>query len=401
MRDVLLEVGYKASVFWGVRTIVGVIGDTSDSRKTTASRLLVDDHVENIPHHEETNFTLRDAGKETLVHQLASSLLATLEILARESGSPFAGFGGRSVHAEFEELANSMVLDVVVVHFHELDLVAIQEGCIPKVLAVGLILQPAQPDSLASRTTVLLDHTWLEGTALLESSLELFRRIVGVGVWKTNGHLVDHHKGILSSHGGLHLRGGPHGLALGHHAGHELIEALLGSSESALGKLPWVDAHNESIVALGQLCEVGVLVIVVLDNVTAVPGLDNTVGDRNRVDAVTVGALIGTAVLGAGNVELNNGNLVLWVSWLREELVVTLASVLVLEDLLLQACKLIANEGHLVGTTLAGWDIIESFELGELVNTDKGDGTSSDGSCSQLSSGLATDAGKETSTVIL
>jgi hypothetical protein len=57
-------------------------------------------------------------------------------------------------------------------------------------LAVFLALQPGQPDALAGRAAVLLDHARLKGTRLLETGRELLRRVVGKGVGQATGELL-------------------------------------------------------------------------------------------------------------------------------------------------------------------------------------------------------------------
>ena len=59
--------------------------------------------------------------------------------------------------------------------------------------------------------------------------------------------------------------------------------------------LSWVDADNDSVEALDDLSELVVVLLHVLDWQADVAGLDYAVGDRDRVDAVAVLALIGAA----------------------------------------------------------------------------------------------------------
>ena len=74
--------------------------------------------------------------------------------------------GARAVDTELEELTDGVVLDVVVVHLHQLEVrvvgqlgLAVRLGRVDLDLGVGrLVPEPAQPDALAGRATVLLDH---------------------------------------------------------------------------------------------------------------------------------------------------------------------------------------------------------------------------------------------------
>merc|ERR1719263_2202502 len=85
--------------------------------------------------------------------------------------------GIRAADAEDHELLDGVVLDVVVVHLHQLDIAVVAErrlaeglGRVDLHLCVLLLVpQPAQPDALARRAAVLLDHARLEGAALLEA----------------------------------------------------------------------------------------------------------------------------------------------------------------------------------------------------------------------------------------
>ena len=52
-----------------------------------------------------------------------------------------------------------------------------------------------------------------------------------------------------------------------------------------------------------------VLGVEVLDDVASATSLDDAVGDRDGVNAVAVGALVGATVLGAGHVELDDAAL--------------------------------------------------------------------------------------------
>ena len=320
--DVIVQLLDEALVLGVTGLEVGVLGVATNSGETAAHGLLVDGHLAGVTSHQDTDLTLVNAGEETLVNKLATGRLASLEVLAGEGGLPLAGAGGvGAINAEGEELLDSVVLDVVVVHLHELELVVILKAALAVALGrvdladvIGLgVHEPAQPDALTSRAAVLLDDAGLEGAGLLEALLELRGAVVGKGVLQTAVEVTDLHEGILGTHLGLDLGGGPHELASGDVAVHELIELLLGALGGSLGQLPGVDADDQGIVGGGGGHETVVVVGVVKDEVAGTSGLDDGVGDRDGVDAVAVRALVGASVLGAGHLELHDAKLVLGV----------------------------------------------------------------------------------------
>jgi len=173
-------------------------------------------------------------GKEALVHELATRFLATLQVLAREGRLPLASRATRAVDAELEELSTRVVLDVVVIHLHELEHVAVLKAGIAKRLAVLLILKPDEPDALARGPTVLLDHARLERGALLEAALELILGVVRKGVHQATPHVCDLAQSVLGAHLGLHIGGGPYERTLVHLVSHEGVELGLGAGWGAL-----------------------------------------------------------------------------------------------------------------------------------------------------------------------
>mmetsp|Transcript_54887 Transcript_54887/g.124068 ORF Transcript_54887/g.124068 Transcript_54887/m.124068 type:complete len:306 (+) Transcript_54887:51-968(+) len=88
-------------------------------------RLLVNDLEKPIAHHLHANLAFLNAREEALVNKLATGLFATLEILAWESRLPLTRCGARAVHTEGQELAERVVLNVIVVHLHELEHVVV------------------------------------------------------------------------------------------------------------------------------------------------------------------------------------------------------------------------------------------------------------------------------------
>ena len=320
--DVVIQLLDEALVLGVGGLEVGVLGVATDSGETATHGLLVDGHLAGVASHEDAHLTLVNAGEETLVNQLATGCLASLQVLAREGRLPLAGTGSiGAINAEGEELLDGVVLHVVVVHLHQLELVVILKAALAVALGrvdladvVGLrVHEPAQPDALTSRAAVLLDDAGLEGAGLLEALLELSGRVVGEGVLEAAVEVSDLDEGILGTHLGLDLGGGPHELALGDVLVHEVIELLLGAIGGALGQLAGVDADDQGIVLGGGGNETLVVAGVVKDEVAGASGLDDGVGDRDGVDAVAVRALVGTTVLCSRHLELHHGKLVLGV----------------------------------------------------------------------------------------
>mmetsp|Transcript_2472 Transcript_2472/g.6457 ORF Transcript_2472/g.6457 Transcript_2472/m.6457 type:complete len:328 (+) Transcript_2472:570-1553(+) len=305
------------------RLVVRVRRVAADSREASTLGLLVDDHLQDVTHHEHAHLALGDARQQALVDELATRLLAALEVLAREGRLPRARLGSRAVHAELDELLDGVVLDVVVVHLHQLELVVVVEHGVPVVLAVVLALQPDEPDALTRRAAVLLDDARLEGRVLLEALGELIAVVVRHRVRQAAREGVDRDERVLGAHLGLHLGRGPHELALGELLVHQLVEALLCAWQRALRELAGVDAHDQRVELLDVLCELVMLRVEVLDDLALVARLDHTVRDRDRIDAVSVRPLVRAAVLCARDVELHDTQLELWLGRLRHERVVT------------------------------------------------------------------------------
>mmetsp|Transcript_25071 Transcript_25071/g.81051 ORF Transcript_25071/g.81051 Transcript_25071/m.81051 type:complete len:489 (-) Transcript_25071:17-1483(-) len=320
--DVGLEGLLEEFVFLAAWFEVGVGGVAADGGEA-ALGFFVDDHLDDVAGHEDADLALGDAGEEALVDELAPGFLAALEVLAGEGRLPLAGPRGvGAVVAEGEEFLDGVVLDVVVVHLHELELVGVVEGCLAEGLAVVLALEPAEPDALAGGAAVLLDHPRLEGHGLLEHRPEGLGVVVGKGVDEAALHVRDLHEGVLGAHLRLDPRARPHGLALGDEGVHQVVEALLRALRRPLAQLPRVDAHDEGVVLLHRLGELVVLVVVVLDDLAGAPGLDDAVRDGDRIDAVPVRALVRAAVLRPRDVELHDAHRVLRTRRARQELVV-------------------------------------------------------------------------------
>eukprot|EP00438_Fugacium_kawagutii_P033235 Skav228419 [mRNA] locus=scaffold1325:143310:143594:- [translate_table: standard] len=88
LQEVLGE-SCKKWLFWAV---VGVNGTSSaNCRDSSLLRLLVNDANQSIAHQVVSQFTFHNARAEALVDKLATSLLATLQVLANTLGCPFTG----------------------------------------------------------------------------------------------------------------------------------------------------------------------------------------------------------------------------------------------------------------------------------------------------------------------
>ena len=85
--------------------------------------------------------------KQALVDELAAASLPPSRYLPGNTDCQLPPWN-RAVDAELEELAAGVVLDVVVVHLHELEPLAIVEEAIAVVLVLAAA-QPAEPDALA------------------------------------------------------------------------------------------------------------------------------------------------------------------------------------------------------------------------------------------------------------
>ena len=115
------------------------------------------------------NRAFHDAGAEALVHKLATSFLAALQILSYTLGRPLTRLIRTATHAELDELRHGVRLLVVVVGLHQLQHLAILAGSLAVLLAVVALSELDDPNSLSRGAAVLLDHTRLESHGLLEA----------------------------------------------------------------------------------------------------------------------------------------------------------------------------------------------------------------------------------------
>merc|ERR1739844_382940 len=133
--------------------------------------------------HEEAALTLLiDGGNEALVNHLTTLRSTTLEILASALRCPCARLVGATILAELNELVNSVLLDVIVVRLFQHEHRIPWCSSIPIILTILLVLQLDDPDSLASTSSILLDHTGLEGNCLGKIFLHVIGRVIAQGV---------------------------------------------------------------------------------------------------------------------------------------------------------------------------------------------------------------------------
>merc|ERR1711994_279282 len=119
--------------------------------------------------HHEARFALIDTGTEALVDHLTSGLHSTLEVLACALRLPCARLVGTAVLAPFDELCDSVLLDVIVIRLLQYQHLIHCCHSVTILLTIVLLLEINDPNALASRTTVLLHVSLLECNGLRES----------------------------------------------------------------------------------------------------------------------------------------------------------------------------------------------------------------------------------------
>mmetsp|Transcript_102000 Transcript_102000/g.266219 ORF Transcript_102000/g.266219 Transcript_102000/m.266219 type:complete len:380 (+) Transcript_102000:137-1276(+) len=150
--------------------------------------LLVDDADEGVDHTVVAELALHNAWAEALVHELTSGRLATLEVLADALGGPLAGLVAAAMHAELDELCDRVLFRMVVVGLHHVQDVVVVAARLPVLLAIITGLQLDDPDALARRAAILLDHARLELHRLLEALHPGCLRVVGESVLQADAH---------------------------------------------------------------------------------------------------------------------------------------------------------------------------------------------------------------------
>ena len=99
---------------WLLWSVEGVDGTSSaNCRNATLLWLLVNDTNQRISNEIVAELTFHNTWAEALVHQLATCLFSTFQILSDALGGPFTWLVVSTVHAELNELCNSMLLTAV------------------------------------------------------------------------------------------------------------------------------------------------------------------------------------------------------------------------------------------------------------------------------------------------
>jgi len=306
-----------------LRPIEGVDGArATDCGDAALLGLLVDDAHKLIAHKVVSELPLHDPGAEALVHQLSTSSLAALEVLAGALGSPLAGLTCSAVHTELNELAHGVLLGVIVVGLHQVQFFVVRAHPLPVGLAVLIRLQLDDPNALPRGAPVLLDHAGLEGHGLLEAVGKLLRRVVRQGVLQTNIERGDLTQGVLGTHELHHVRRRPDLDAQLTHRAHAVVEfALVATIGLDLAR---VATHNQRVELCGQLEECVMLLVDIVDQLTTHARVDHTVGNGNGVVAVAVGALVAAPVGLGAHVDAHERSLETWPCWLRQQAQVVL-----------------------------------------------------------------------------
>mmetsp|Transcript_2721 Transcript_2721/g.5630 ORF Transcript_2721/g.5630 Transcript_2721/m.5630 type:complete len:375 (-) Transcript_2721:568-1692(-) len=195
--EVLLEGGLQLRILRCIGGKERILGNTSNSREAISLWLLVDDREESVACHLEAHLSLLDARTESLIDQLCLGCTSALEVFSLSLGLPHGVSLVASVDTPVKKLPHGVVLDVVVVHLHQLQLVVILQFGVSQIRAVFLLRQPAEPDALTRRPTVLLDHSGLERRSDLEALLQFLRSEVDGGVGKAAVEVFDLHECLL------------------------------------------------------------------------------------------------------------------------------------------------------------------------------------------------------------
>mmetsp|Transcript_6842 Transcript_6842/g.9982 ORF Transcript_6842/g.9982 Transcript_6842/m.9982 type:complete len:346 (+) Transcript_6842:404-1441(+) len=208
MREVGAELGHQVRKERIVRFVGCVDGTALErGRYSTSLGLLVDETDEFGSDHGATNFAFDDAGEEALVYQHGSGFQAALQVAALANRRPLTRLGGTSIQTELHKLRHRVLLHMVVVRFHQDNLgIEIGNGVSVRLAILRLILELADPDTLALRTTILFQDSWLESNRLSESLHERFGRCVDCCVLQTDAKVLDLDERVLASNRAHHFR---------------------------------------------------------------------------------------------------------------------------------------------------------------------------------------------------
>merc|ERR1712038_1510304 len=235
--------------------------------------------------HHETSLALLDFRQVALVNHLTASFPAALIIFPLAFAIPCSRLLNAAVHAPRNKFTNSVLLKMTVVGLHQNEHLIISNNAIAVVLAVFAALQLHNPDALASRSAVLLDHPRLEGHCLLEACLHVFGGIVSQRVWQAKVHVLDLAQSILGTHLCHDIWCRPHGHEVVQRL-HILVELVLVSSSSC--ELSRVDADHNSVETLEHLEELVMLLLHIEDGLATDASINQAIGNRDGVEAVAI-----------------------------------------------------------------------------------------------------------------
>ena len=153
--------------------------------------------------------------------------------------------------------------------------------------------QPAEPDALARRAAVLLQHARLERARLAHALRpHKVRALAGrlaevrVGVRQAARQVADVRQSILRTHLRLHARRRPHRDLLVDERFHQVVEAHLRAlHHTRRRQLPRVDARDERVIGSNLRRKAVVVIRRVVKHVARAARKDHAVGNRRRVVA--------------------------------------------------------------------------------------------------------------------
>mmetsp|Transcript_84038 Transcript_84038/g.180153 ORF Transcript_84038/g.180153 Transcript_84038/m.180153 type:complete len:275 (-) Transcript_84038:109-933(-) len=260
-----------------------------------ADKLVADHVVAQLPFH--------NTRAEALINQLATSCFPSFKVLADTLGGPLTRFARAAIDTELDELTHGVLLRVVVIGFHQIELIIVGARLLAKRRTVLARLQLDDPDALARGPTVLLHHPRLECHGLLETCGKLIGRVVSQCVLQADVHISDLAQRILGTHELHHIRRGPH------------LNAQLAQPTHAVIKLPLITSvgldlariatDDERVELFTNLEELVVLIMDVVNKLTAHAGRDHTIGERDGIIAVAIGALVRATVGGGSHIDSN------------------------------------------------------------------------------------------------
>merc|ERR1719197_1635670 len=254
------EVGGQVLELGLVRPVEGVHrARAADSRNAALLRLLVDDADQLLADAVVAELALDDARAEALVDEHATRLLAALEVLADALGRPLARLVGAALGAELDELGDGVLLGMVVVRLHQLEHLAVLARALAVGGAVVAGLELDDPDALARRAAILLNHTRLEGHRLLEARDEGLLLVVRERVLEANVKSGDLGERVLGAHELHHVGRRPNLFPRLLKRAHAVVELLLAAAVGI--DLAGVAAHDDRVELRHEFEEFVVLLV--------------------------------------------------------------------------------------------------------------------------------------------